>query len=103
MSLVAALDEWVASLPPDWEYVEAVAELLDDSAFTQANLLMARINAGRPREAPNGTYRVRINRTGGHGAALPAVRGTFAAIDRADIPMALRPTISYSQRTYVQP
>lgn len=103
MSLVADLDALIATLPPDWEYVEAVVELEDPVVFTQTNLVLARVNAGRPVGAPQGTYRLRINRVGGHGAALPAVRGAFAVLDRDGATCTLTPAFAWSSRTYAQP
>ncbi len=103
MSLLAALDAWVATLPPDWSYAETTVELEDLSLFTQANLTMARVNGGRPVGEPEGVYRVRISRSGGRGASLPSVRAAFRALDDAGVPTRLRPAFSWSDRQVAQP
>jgi hypothetical protein len=82
-TLVAAWDEGVAGLPPDWSDLYVELELVSSDWLERAALLLAPVNPARYGEAPG--FRFRVARLFGYGASPEMTRRCLQRVDEEGI------------------
>jgi len=87
-TLVAAWDEAVVGLPPDWSDLYVELELVSSDWLERAALLTAPLNPARYGEAPG--FRFRVARRFGYGAAPDMTRRCLQRVDEEGIRGELR-------------
>ena len=88
VSLAAAWDELVVSLPSDWSDLLCIVDLRSSDELAPAALAIAPLNPSRHGRAPS--FRFRVARRFGYGAAPDMARRCLARLDEAGIPGTLR-------------
>jgi hypothetical protein len=73
-------DRLVASLPPDWSYMDIDLRIFDEERYVEAASLLVQVNA-QPYSKHDWHWRLRVAREFGHAAAPEAVHGTLAVLD----------------------
>jgi hypothetical protein len=81
--LVAAWDEAVAGLPPDWSDLYAELELESSDWLERAALLLAPVNPARYGEAPG--FRFRVAKRFGYGASPDMTRRCLERVDAEEL------------------
>ncbi len=84
MPLADDFDRILASLPPDWTWLEADLRIFDEDRYVEAASLLVQINA-MPYSQHDWHWRVRVAHELGHAAAPETVRGTLALLDAQGI------------------
>jgi hypothetical protein len=74
----------VASLPPDWTYLQLDLRIFDEDRYIEAATLLAQVNA-QAWGMHDWHWRLLVAHTFGHGAAPATVRGTLRLLDEADV------------------
>ena len=87
-TLAAAWDALVESLPADWSDLLCVLDLRSSDELAPAALAIAPLNPSRYGSAPS--FRFRVARRFGYGAAPEMARRCLARLDDAGIPGTLR-------------
>jgi hypothetical protein len=82
-TIVAAWDEGVAGLPPDWSDLYVELELVSSDWLERAALLLAPVNPARYGEAPG--FRFRVARLFGYGASPEMTRRCLQRVDEEGI------------------
>jgi hypothetical protein len=82
-TLVAAWDEAVAGLPPDWSDLYVELELVSSDWLERAALLLAPVNPARYGVAPG--FRFRVARLFGYGASPEMTRRCLQRVDEEGI------------------
>jgi hypothetical protein len=73
-------DRLLASLPPDWSYLDLDLRIFDEERYVEAASLMVQVNA-QPHSKHDWHWRIRVARQFGHAAAPQTVHGTLAVLD----------------------
>jgi hypothetical protein len=84
VALAEDFDRIVASLPPDWTYLELDVRIHDEDRYVEAATLLVQVNA-EPYSKHDWHWRLRVAREFGHAAAPETVRGTLGLLDREGI------------------
>ena len=84
MSLAETFQQIVDSLPDDWTDIELDLRIFDEERYVEAATYMVVVNA-QPYSKHDWHWRINVAHRYGHGAAAPAVHGTFALLDQAGI------------------
>jgi hypothetical protein len=92
--LASAWDEAVAALPDDWSDLYAEVELPSTDYVEPGALLLSPLNPRRT--GPQATFRFRVARTFGYGAASEMVRRCFERLDESGITGKLRIVNAFS-------
>jgi hypothetical protein len=80
MGLAQDFDRVVASLPPDWTYMELDLRIHDEDRYIEAATLLVQVNA-QPYSRHDWHWRLRVAREFGHAAAPETVRRTLQLLD----------------------
>ncbi len=89
MPLADDFDRLLASLPPDWSYLDLDLRIFDEERYVEAASLMVQVNA-QPYSKHDWHWRILVAHRFGHGAAAPATHGTLKNLDEAGIEGELR-------------
>ena len=84
MPLADDFDRILASLPPDWSYLDTDLRIADEDRYVEAAAIMVQVNA-QPYSKHDWHWRIRVAREFGHAAAPETVHGTLAVLDELGI------------------
>ena len=84
MSLAAAFQEIVDSLPDDWTDLELDLRIADETRYVDAAVFLVVANA-QPYSKHDWHWRLLVAHRFGHAAAVPAVHMALGLLDRAGI------------------
>ena len=84
MSLAAAFQEIVDSLPDDWTDLELDLRIADETRYVDAAVLLVTCNA-QPYSKHDWHWRLLVAHRFGHAAAVPAVHMALGLLDQAGI------------------
>ena len=73
-------DRILASLPPDWTWLEADLRIFDEDRYVEAASLLVQVNA-QPYSKHDWHWRLHGAREFGHAAAPETIHGTLAVLD----------------------
>jgi hypothetical protein len=80
MPFAEDFQEVVASLPPDWSFLELDLRLDDEDRYIEAATLLTQVNA-MPYSHHDWHFRLRVAHDFGHAAAPETTAGTLATLD----------------------
>ena len=80
MPLADDFDRIIASIPPDWTYLNCDLRIFDEDRYVEAASLLVEINA-QPYSKHDWHWRIHAAREFGHAAAPQTVHGTLAVLD----------------------
>ncbi len=80
MPLAEDFDRILASLPPDWTWLEADLRIVDEDRYVEAASLLVQVNA-QPYSKHDWHWRLHGAREFGHAAAPETIHGTLAVLD----------------------
>jgi len=84
MSLAAAFQQIVDSLPDDWTDLELDLRIADESRYVDAAVFLVVANA-QPYSKHDWHWRLLVAHRFGHAAAVPAVHMALTLLDNAEI------------------
>ena len=84
MPLAQDFDRILASLPPDWTYLELDLRIHDEDRYVEAATLLVQVNA-QPWSKHDFHWRINVAHEFGHAAAPETARGTLAVLDELGI------------------
>jgi len=84
MSLAAAFQELVDSLPDDWTDLELDLRIADETRYVDAAIFLVVANA-QPYSQHDWHWRLLVAHRFGHAAAVPAVHMALGLLDQAGI------------------